>query len=157
MYEHLSNIEKIESIFVSCTWANNHKKEFEYIVKNYGPFPIKNKEDELLYFWLSSEGIQLCMWFSTLFVTIENLENMLQVDVKECFPLLKQIVIDNEIGNTLYDVLKKFRNYCFHIDSNHVSDKFINFIFDSYQDTLINVLTVHTQISEYINTLRGEY
>ena len=139
--------EAIDAIILNFIWASNHKDEMLHVIKIHGKANILEKEDELVYFWGTSEGIQLCMWFASLFCVIESIKNMLNIDIFNQFPILLQECYRDV---SVYSILKNFRNYCFHIDKSHVSDNFFQLTFWSNSDTFAVIFDLHSEIDYFL-------
>lgn len=140
--------EELDAIMLNFIWASNHMDEMKYVAKKYGVTQFQQPTDDLLYFWGTTEGIQLCLWCASLFCVIENLQNMLDVNIFEKFPSLANPCCGE---STLYSTLKQFRNYCFHVDKSHTSDRFFDFIFRANEDVFSTLFDIHQSIGVFLD------
>lgn len=143
----MKQIDILNAIRLNFIWASNHKDEMEHVVKIYGKAKFDEPEDELLYFWGTSEGIQLCMWFSSLFCAIENIKNLLNVDILTKFPILQEKCCSEF---SIYNILAAFRNYCFHVDINFASNNFFDLTFRSIEDTFSRIFDLHCVVENFL-------
>lgn len=102
-------------------WANRIRDEYFTNVKAEPP-----NDGDLVAFFVTGQGMYLCLWFGLAFAVFEALR-------------ARQFVVPDaqkEIDN-LFKRLKEFRNATFHVQRDYLSPKFFNLLNDpTHQSTL---------------------